>query len=141
MGDGRWGRGLFERGDKLNKYGALVFRSFINEIKSKIFSQLSDNLCHFPTKSVINEKFFDQLFSEHLVVKRVNGVKVVKYDLIHDSRRNEVLDCFTYSTTAYNIIRPVVDNAPDPEKFKSNQQNGLQMETHYQQDLSQAISQ
>ena len=56
--------------------------------------------CHFPA---YGKEYFEQLCSEHLITKTVNGRRVTKWELIRD--RNEALDCRIYARAAAASLR------------------------------------
>jgi phage terminase large subunit GpA-like protein len=105
-----WGRGLINRPKRKNDDGVYLFNVFVDEIKSKIYSQLGVSetgagYCHFPRRQEYDEEYFKMLTAERLNVKRSHGQRVLQWDL-PAGRRNEALDCRAYSIAALNILNP-----------------------------------
>jgi phage terminase large subunit GpA-like protein len=105
-----WGRGLINRPKHRNPDGVYLFHAFVDEIKSKIYSQLSVDkvgagYCHFPLKQEYDEDYFKMITSERLTVKRTHGQRSLQWELPH-GRRNEALDARAYSIAALNILNP-----------------------------------
>lgn len=112
-GQGGWGRGLIDRPKTRNKFGIWLFNIFVDEMKSKVYSQLEietpgPNYAHFPRKEVYDDNYFEMLTAERLVEKRVNGQKVLLWE-IRAGRRNEALDCRVYAQAALSILNPNFD--------------------------------
>jgi len=109
-GQDGWGRGLINRPAKRNKDLVYLFNVFVDEMKSKIYSQLKVDVpgpgyCHFPRKDFYDMNYFRQLTSEKLVNKRIAGRNKLKWEL-PAGRRNEALDCRAYAIAALNILNP-----------------------------------
>ena len=69
---------------------------------------------HFPAHEAINQKYFEQLTSEHVVTKYRFGRPYRKWEL-PSGKRNEALDTFAYALAA-RMSRPVrlTDAVPHP---------------------------
>ena len=105
-----WGQGLIHRPTKPNQHGVYLFNAFVDEVKSKIYSQfkldsIGPGFCHFPNKSMYNEDYFIMLTSEKLIRKRVSGKYKLAWEL-PAGKRNEALDCRCYAICALNILKP-----------------------------------
>ena len=109
-GTSGWGKGLIGRPVRRLKDGVYLFQAFVDELKSRIYSQLKiDSIgpgyCHFPNKLVYDNNYFRMLVAEKLLRKRVGH----QYKMIWDlpaGRRNEALDCRCYAIAALNILSP-----------------------------------
>ncbi len=117
-----WGKGYIQRPTKRNEDGAWMFTSWVNEIKSKIFGQLSidppaghngrdpiPGYCHFPKIPSYDDNYFEMLTSEKLVDRQVGGFKKLMW-VLQPGRRNEALDCRGLNIAALNIINPKFDD-------------------------------
>lgn len=105
-----FGKGYVKRPMKRNEHGVWLFTVFVDEIKSKIYSQLQlehegPGFCHFPDRPIYGENYFKQLTSERLITARKGGRTVLRWDLPR-GRRNEALDCRCYATAARFILNP-----------------------------------
>lgn len=120
-----WGKGLIDRpaSERRHKDGVYVFKAYVDEIKSKFYSQLKIMLeegevgkpgyCHFPRKDEYNTRYFDMLTSERLVTKKVRGYPKLEWEL-PKGKRNEALDIRVYNIAGLNILNPnfdVIDRA------------------------------
>lgn len=80
----------------------------VDEAKQLIFDRLQNKpgpgYQHFNRRA--EKDYFDQLLSERKVIKVEKGRKVVAWQLIDQSRRNEALDCKVYSLAAYRKLNP-----------------------------------
>ncbi|MCP4712527.1 MAG: phage terminase large subunit family protein, partial [Planctomycetes bacterium] len=110
-GDSGWGKGYLDRPQRRNKEGVYPFRAFVDEIKSKIYSDLQvtergPGFCHFPRKAVYNSHYFRMLTAERLITsKRTMGQRKLMWDC-PKGRRNEALDCRCYAIAALTILNP-----------------------------------
>ena len=77
-------------------------------------TQKGPGYIHFPASDAINQKYFDQLTSEHVVTKYRFGRPYRKWEL-PSGKRNEALDTFAYALAA-RMSRPVrlTDGEPRP---------------------------
>lgn len=105
-----WGQGVLRRPKKRNENKVFLFLAFVDEIKSRIYSQLKINTvgpgyCHFPDKPEYDNEYFRMLTAEKLVRKKINNRFKLVWQL-PSGRRNEALDCRCYAMCALNIIRP-----------------------------------
>lgn len=116
-GDDGFGKGYMKRPiTKLKEGHVWLFIGYVDEIKSKIYSQLKleesgAGYCHFPdNKQVYDEMYFKQLTAERLVTvkNRSTGKNKLVWKLA-SGRRNEALDCRVYATLALMIIQPYFD--------------------------------
>lgn len=112
-----WGQGYLKRPrERLKGEGIWLFLAYVDEIKSKIYSQLQiedhgAGYQHFPDNypDKYDDVYFRQLTSERLVTdkSRVGRHKLVWK--LGDGRRNEALDCRVYAILALMIIQPYFD--------------------------------
>lgn len=105
-----FGKPLIDRPMRRTKDGLYLFIANVDEIKSKIYSQLSistpgPGYCHFPKGVMYDGKYFQGLTSEKLIPKLVNGKKRLAWEL-PPGKRNEPLDCRAYAIAALNILNP-----------------------------------
>jgi len=105
-----WGQGTMGRPKKRNDEGVMLFIAYVDEIKSKIYSQLcvdtpGPGYCHFPDTPLYNADYFRMLTAERLVPKRVHGQRILQWEL-PGGRRNEALDCRCYNLIAFQILNP-----------------------------------
>jgi len=105
-----FGKGYIKRPMKRNEHGVWLFNVFVDEVKSKIYSQLQveaagPGYCHFPDHTVYGENYFKQLTAERLLTARKGGRTVLRWEL-PKGRRNEALDCRCYATAARFILNP-----------------------------------
>lgn len=108
-----FGKGYIKRPMHRNQDGVWLFQVFVDEIKSKIYSQLQisepgPGFCHFPDKEKYNSDYFKMLTAERLESVKRGGRAVLRWTLPR-GRRNEALDCRTYATAALNILNPNFD--------------------------------
>jgi len=108
-----WGIGLIKRPKQRNQDGVYLFLAHVDELKSKVYSQLTieqpgPGFCHFPVKPDYNEDYFKGLTAERLVTRRSHGQHILQWEL-PAGRRNEPLDCRAYSIAALNILNPNFD--------------------------------
>ena len=109
-GQDGFGKALIDRPLRRNKEGVWLFMANVDEIKAKIYSQLSivepgPGYCHFPKGIMYDQRYFQGLTSEKLVDKLVNGKKRLVWEL-PSGKRNEPLDCRGLSISALNILNP-----------------------------------
>jgi len=106
-----WGQGVLRRPKKRNEDRVFLFLAFVDELKSRIYSQLKletagPGYCHFPMKQdQYDNDYFRMLTAEKLIRKRTGN----KYKLVWElpsGRRNEALDCRCYAMCALNILKP-----------------------------------
>lgn len=105
-----FGKGYIERPSRRNKDGVYLFKAFVDELKSKIYSYLKveqpgPGYCHFPRTPPYSDNYFRMLTAERLITKRVSGRNTLQWDL-PKGRRNEALDCRAYAIAALNIVNP-----------------------------------
>lgn len=111
-----WGKGYLQRPKKRLAEGKVwLWIAYVDEIKSKVYSQLSiesegAGYCHFPNTDTYDESYFRQLTAERLVTKK----KKLMWEL-PPGRRNEALDCRVYAIVALNIIKPWFDLAVEKD--------------------------
>lgn len=128
-GSDGWGKGYIDRPRARNKDGVYPFRAWVDEIKSKVYSDLQVNergpgYCHFPEKVVYDSHYFRMLTSERLITsKRSAGHRKLMWEL-PKGRRNEALDCRCYAVSALTILNPnmeVLHNQGKPLAARSGQ--------------------
>jgi phage terminase large subunit GpA-like protein len=113
-----FGKGYLKRPKKRNEYGVWLINLFVDELKSKIYSQLQiapdtgtapagllPGFCHFPLNDKYDRNFFRGLTAEVLKTVRRGGRNVLAWEL-PKGRRNEPLDCRAYATGAMYILNP-----------------------------------
>jgi len=105
-----WGRGLINRPNAKHKDGVWLVAAYVDELKTKIYSQLKTSLpgpsyCHFPEKTDYDSNYFRMLTAEKLTRPRVAGQYKLKW-VLPAGRRNEALDCRAYAIAALNILNP-----------------------------------
>ena len=108
-----WGLGLIKRPKTRNQDGVYLFLAHVDEIKSKVYSQLmvekpGAGFCHFPLRAEYNEDYFKGLTAERMITRRSHGQRMLQWEL-PAGRRNEPLDCRGYAITALNILNPNFD--------------------------------
>jgi phage terminase large subunit GpA-like protein len=108
-----WGRGYIERPKRKNKYGTWSFYAWVDELKSKIYSQLMINdpgpeYCHFPDKPEYDKHYFSMLTAESLVTKYVQGKNRLRWEL-PKGQRNEALDCRVYAYAGLVVLGPQIE--------------------------------
>lgn len=124
-GDEGWGHGYIDRPMRMNKYGVWPFRAFVDEIKTKVYSYLQINdpgpgACHWPKKDCYDKAYFQQMTSEYLDKKYINGRYRLRW-ILPQGRRNEALDIRCLNIAALNILNPQFDTLQ-----MSNQQTVIQ---------------
>lgn len=82
-----------------------------DDAKQRIYDRLQQEkkgpgYQHFNKR--VGKDYFDQLLSEHRVVKLIKGRKVLQWELIEKNRRNEALDCKVYNLAIYHKLNPVM---------------------------------
>lgn len=105
-----WGQGYIRRPKKRNEHGVYLFLTFVDEIKSKIYSALQlttpgMGYCHFPENPKYDRNHFAALTAERLVQKKSHGRVTLEWELPQGAR-NEPLDCRVYNLAALNILNP-----------------------------------
>lgn len=106
-----WGKGLINRPINMNQHGVWLYNAYVDEIKSKIYSQLKvedenvQGYCCFPDRPEYDTSYFKMLTAEKLLRKRVSGQYKLVWEL-PPGRHNEALDCRGYSIAALNILKP-----------------------------------
>lgn len=108
-----WGKGYIDRPKARNKDGVYLFLAFVDEVKSKIYSQLQleehgAGFCHFPRKPAYDHAYFRMLTSERLEQQKKRGRSGLVW-VCPAGRRNEALDCRVYALCALTIISPNFD--------------------------------
>lgn len=116
-----WGHGYIERPQKRNKYGVWAFNAYVDEIKSKIYTQLQieeegPGYCHFPDKDNYDTSYFRMLTAEKLEKKWKNGRYRIEW-VLPNGRRNEALDARVLNIAALNILNPDFDSLPVNQIF------------------------
>lgn len=113
-----FGKGYIRRPKTRNDYGVWLINVYVDEIKSKIYSQLQvkpedgmvpneplAGFCHFPDKPEYDALYFRGLTSEKLKPVKRQGRTVLAWEL-PKGRRNEPLDCRAYAIGAFHILNP-----------------------------------
>lgn len=105
-----FGKGLISRPKKRNEDGVYLFDIFVDEMKSKIYSQLmldkpGPGYCHFPRRDEYDQEYFRMLTAEQLLPKMYQGRKTLQWSC-PQGRRNEALDARAYAIGALNILNP-----------------------------------
>lgn len=124
-GNDGWGKGYINRPTKKNKFGVYGFTSYVDEIKSRVYShlQITDpgpGFCHFPDKDNYDLNYFKMLTAENLEKIYMKG----KYKLIWrlpKGRRNEALDCRVSNIAILSIVIPDFDSLPVNKPLNLNQ--------------------
>jgi len=109
-GQDGFGKGYIRRPVRRNQEGVWLFTAFVDELKSRIYSQLQiadpgPGYCHFPKRPEYSENYFRMLTAERLITVRHAGRRRLKWEL-PKGRKNEALDCRAYATAALNILNP-----------------------------------
>lgn len=117
-----WGHGYIDRPLKRNKNGVWAFKAFVDEIKSKIYTNLGieevePGFCHFPDRDEYNTAYFRMLTAEKLEKKWSNGRYRLQW-VLPNGRRNEALDARAYAIAALNILNPDFDSLPINQLFQ-----------------------
>lgn len=123
-GKNGWGFGYLRRPrTRLKDSGVWLFIAYVDEIKSKVYSQLAiekpgPGYCHFPNNypDKYDDVYFKQLTSERLVVDKSKIGRTKLIWKLDEGRRNEALDCRVYAILALNIIQPYFDIMEKAEK-------------------------
>lgn len=109
-----WGLGYTRKPKAVNDYGVYLFLAYVDEIKSKIYSQLrveepGPGYCHFPDKPIYDTHYFRMLTAESLRPRKLDGKNKLMWYL-PKGRRNEALDCRCYSIAALSILNVDFDS-------------------------------
>ena len=117
-----WGHGYIDRPKRRNKNGVWAFSSFPDEIKSKVYTNLSieeegPGYYHFPMKEVYNPAYFRMLSSEKLERTWSGGRYRLKW-VLPNGQRNEALDVAALNVAALNILNPDFDSLPVNQLFR-----------------------
>jgi len=111
-----------------------------DEAKTVLYSRLkldkSDSpvagFCHFPINEKYDPDHFDQLTSERVVRKLIQGQTQFKWVLNHAGQRNEPLDCRVYNHAALRLLNPKwariksrIDSKPESEAAKPEKLNTI----------------
>lgn len=120
-----FGQGILHRPKKRNEDGVWLFNVYVDEVKSKVYSQLTiensgPGYCHFPNRPEYTSDYFKMLTAEQLVTAQKGGHKKLSWYL-PKGRRNEALDCRVYAIAALNILNPNFD------VFTAGQVNSTQL--------------
>lgn len=130
-----FGKGHIRKPKKRNDHGVWLFNAFVDEIKSKIYSQLTidepgPGFCHFPqvpepkdTGKIsagprfvkYDSEYFRGLTSETLEARRRNGRNKLAW-ILPKGRRNEPLDCRAYAYAALCIANYDLSKVPEDAK-------------------------
>jgi phage terminase large subunit GpA-like protein len=113
-----FGKGYIKRPKTRNDYGVWLINIFVDEVKSKIYSQLQivpegggvpaeayPGFCLFPRRDEYNTNYFRGLTAEQLKTVKKGGRTVLAWEL-PKGRRNEPLDCRAYAIGALHILNP-----------------------------------
>jgi phage terminase large subunit GpA-like protein len=113
-----WGLGYIHRPLSLNEEGVWLHIAYVDEIKSKIYSQLkiernpaqivNPGYCHFPIKPVYSNEYFRGLVSETLLPVKKAGRTTLRWH-VRKGVRNEPLDCRAYNIAALTILNPQLE--------------------------------
>lgn len=108
-----WGLGYIHRPQALNEEGVWLHIAYVDEIKSKIYSQLrvdvrGPGFCHFPEKPVYSNAYFRGIVSEVLTTVQKTGRKTLRW-FLRKGTRNEPLDCRAYNIAAFTILNPQLE--------------------------------
>ncbi len=112
-GVGGWGHGIIDRSKYRNKSGVFLLKIFVDEMKTKVYSQLKldshgPGYCHFPDKDEYNDDYFMMLSSERLQRKRNGGQWKLSWHVLRN-RRNEALDCRNYALGFLYMMFPDIE--------------------------------
>lgn len=93
---------------KDRKSGTTARCHFVNHIAGKdaLYKAAADGRIHFNNEC--NEDYFKQFTAERRVMRRINGILKVKYEIKREGLRAEVLDCWNMAQAAkelYAIIK------------------------------------
>jgi phage terminase large subunit GpA-like protein len=85
----------------------------VDDAKQRIYDRLQQEkkgpgYQHFNHR--VDKDYFDQLLSEHKVIRTVGGLKVQRWELIDPKRRNEALDCKVYNMAVYHKLNIDVES-------------------------------
>lgn len=125
-----WGNGYIRRPANRTKEGVWMFISFVDELKSKVYSHLrvedpGPGYCHFPDYPSHNDQFFKMMTAETLKTARKGGRSALVWEL-PKGRRNEALDCRCYNIAALTIMNINLD-------ILAQTTGGKPLPTNYQQ--------
>jgi phage terminase large subunit GpA-like protein len=120
-GDDGWGKGFIDRPLKKNKAGIFLYRAWVDELKSKVYSSLQieepgPGYCHFPKKQVYDKHYFSMLTAEQLITVRTGFKNKLKWEL-PAGKRNEALDARCYAIAALNILGPTLQAVEAGRQF------------------------
>jgi phage terminase large subunit GpA-like protein len=107
-------RPIWPRQESRSKKNAgKVFIVGVDTAKDAIYGRLmiarpGPGRIHFPIGSPFDQSYFDQLTSEQVTTKRVNG-KPRRVWVLPKGRRNEALDTFVYALAARHSLRVRLD--------------------------------
>jgi phage terminase large subunit GpA-like protein len=118
-GDDGWGHGYILRPKKRIE-GILLYHIYVDEVKSKVYSQLQiekpgSGYCHFPDKEIYDKRYFSGLTAENLKTGKKGGRSILKWDL-PVGRRNEPLDARAYAYGARYIIGVDLNKFPEAQR-------------------------
>lgn len=122
-GEDGFGKGYIRTPKRPNDDGAFLFLAFVDELKSKVYSQLKvehpgPGYCHFPDRDIYNEEYFRMLTSEALIPKKIDGKNHLRWHL-RKGRRNEALDCRVYSFVALQMTGQDLNTLADALKGRT----------------------
>ena len=113
VGRGYSGLPAVRKPSRNNRYRIPLFTLGVSTIKGVLHQRLQarkgeGGYCHFPDdKSTgYDEIYFAGLLSERMVMKRVNGREVIRWEQRDTKTRNEPLDCRVYAIGAFEIFSP-----------------------------------
>jgi len=109
-GEDGFGKGYIRKPKARNDFGVWLFLAYVDEIKSRVYSQLQiaergPGFCHFPRKPIYDSAYFRGLTAETLKTAKKGGRRVLRWEL-PKGRRNEQLDCRGYAMAALSILNP-----------------------------------
>lgn len=112
------GKPLVSKPSLVGKQKVKLFSVGTDTAKDEIFACLKigeagPGYAHFPARDPYDEKYFKQLCSEKKITKYVQGVAKQVWVKVHESVRNEALDCRVYGIAARAIINPNLSRIAD----------------------------
>lgn len=114
-----WGNGYINRPRYRTSEGIYLFIAYVDELKSKVYSQLGAQnngaqYCHFPFSEEYDSGYFAGLTAETLKTERQGARDKLFWDC-PKGKRNEPLDC-----RVYNIVAKLILNIDVNELAKRN---------------------
>ena len=115
-GQGGPGIELIYKLSRNNKENALLVILGVDEGKTNIVSSLKvkepgPRYCHYPDdeKRGYGREYFQGLLSEHMVLRKRNGIARYTWEKISEHARNEAFDTRNYAYAALELIKPDFD--------------------------------